>query len=314
MSTSINRPGQTPLLALLGVAAFAVGVGIVSLALAHPHPSTESDAVVDRLVNPTDPGDLGALLDQIASSRVVMVGETHDRYDHHLNQLAVIRGLRERGARLAIGMEYFQRPFQRHLDDFSAGRITEAELLERTEWHQRWRFDVRLYRDLLTYAQQHRIPLVALNAATETVSAVSLGGIGSLDAARRALFPPRIELATGAYRRQLQSTFAMHGDITNSQMQRFLEVQYVWDQTMARTAGDYLTANPDRSLVLLVGSGHLLYDDAIPKRLRRMNPAPQVVLTTDTGWAPPGAEPDHVFAARNVSPSAAGQLAGAALD
>lgn len=313
MSPSTTRPGFHRTLVWLGTVAFATGVGIVSLAPAHPHRSPESDVVINRLVNPTSARDLDALLDQIQTSRVVMVGETHDRYDHHLNQLAVIRGLHERGIPLAIGMEYFQRPFQQHLDDFSAGHIDEARLLERTEWHQRWRFDVRLYRDILSYAQRHRLPLVALNAATETVSAVSNGGIESLDAEHRAFFPPRIELATGAYRRQLQQVFALHGAMPRARMDRFLEVQYVWDHTMARTAGDYLTANPDRTLVLLAGSGHLLHDDAIPQRLRRINPARQAVLVTDTGHMPAGAAPDYVFAATDLSPPASGQVANAEL-
>lgn len=292
-----------------GTAMFALGAGLMSLALAHPHPTPNDGSVVARLVNPADQADIEALVDEVQQARVVMVGETHDRYDHHLNQLAVIRGLHKRGVPVAIGMEYFQRPFQAHLDEFSAGRTTLAQLLARTEWSQRWRFDVRLYQDILTYAQRHGIPLVALNAATETVSAVSTGGIDALDPDRRAGFPPRIELAEGAYRAQLDRMFALHGHMPEAHRERFLQVQYVWDQTMARTAGDYLTANPERTLVLLAGSGHLLHDNAIPARLRRINPAAQAVLVTDTGFMPAGADPDYVFAARDLSVEDRAQMA-----
>ncbi|WP_295882528.1 ChaN family lipoprotein [uncultured Thiohalocapsa sp.] len=301
-----------PAVLIAGMGMFALGAGLMSLALAHPHP--EADTVTAKLVNPADEAQIAALVDAVADHRVVMVGETHDRYDHHLNQLAIIRGLHARGVPVAIGMEWFQRPFQAHLDDFSAGRITLSELLERTEWSSRWRFDVGLYQDILQYAQRHRIPLVALNAATETVSAVSDGGIEGLDAERRALFPPRIELATGAYRTQLERMFAMHGATTPERQERFLQVQYVWDQTMARTAGDYLTANPGRTLVLLAGSGHLLHDNAIPERLRRINPARQSVLVTETGYMPAGAEPDFVFAARDIAVQNDEQVAELNLD
>jgi uncharacterized iron-regulated protein len=290
-----------------GTAMFALGAGLMSLALAHTHPDVRTS--VASLVDPTDQAQVTTLLDELEGSRVVMVGETHDRYDHHLNQLAIIRGLHTRGVPVAIGMEWFQRPFQAHLDDFSAGRINLAELLERTEWSARWRFDVDLYQDILQYAQRHGIPLVALNAATETVSAVSDGGIEGLDAERRSLFPPRIELAEGAYRRQLERMFAMHGATTPERQERFLQVQYVWDQTMARTAGDYLTAHPQRTLVLLAGSGHVLHDDAIPERLRRIHPALQTVVVTDMGYLPAGSEPDYVFAARDLSVEDRGRVA-----
>ncbi len=283
-----------------GLAATLAYIGIASMATAHTHPDTAFETAVSRLVDPSDPADMAALLTRLRDSRVVMIGEHHDRYDHHLNQLAVIQGLHERGVPVAIGMEAFQRPFQRHLDDFSTGLIDEDELLERTEWDQRWRFDVRLYRDILAYAQRHRLPLVALNASTETVAAVSKHGIEALALEARALFPPHIELADGTYRRQLEQAFAMHGHLPKTRLERFLQVQYVWDQTMARTAGDYLTANPDRTLVLLAGSGHLLHDSAIPQRLRRENPARQALLVTESGALPTGTAPDFVFAARDL--------------
>jgi uncharacterized iron-regulated protein len=313
-STADSRTGTWLVAAMAAASMFAAGAGLMSLALAHPNLYVDTNAHVAKLVDPADPEQIDTLLDAIEPSRVIMIGETHDRYDHHLNQLAVIRGLHERGVPLAIGMEYFQRPFQPHLDDFIAGRIGEAELLARSEWDRRWRFDVRLYRDILAYAQRERLPLVALNAASETVSTVSDGGIDALAPRERQLFPPRIELATGAYRQQLERVFALHGSLPEARLQRFLQVQYVWDQTMARTAGEYLTSHPERTLIVLAGSGHLLHDDAIPKRLRRINPARQTVLVTDTGWMPAGARPDHVFAARALTPTDRTQVAGAALN
>jgi uncharacterized iron-regulated protein len=263
-------------------------------------------------IDPADAKAFAAMIDGIADRKVIFIGETHDRYDHHLNQLAVIRALRERGVDIAIGMEQFQRPFQRHLDDFVAGRIDGATLLERTEWKDRWRFDVRLYRDILAYAQREGIPIVALNATTETVRQVSAAGIDSLGKEERELFPERIALASGDYRRQLEAVFAMHGHhMPKHRLQRFMEVQYVWDQTMARSAADHLKANPETTLVVLAGSGHVLHDDAIPARLRRLHPGRQVVLITETGYLPEGATPDYILAARDESAPDTTQLAAA---
>ena len=46
-----------------------------------------------------------ALIDELNLNRVVYVGEIHDRYDHHLTQLAILKALHQRNPRLAIGVE-----------------------------------------------------------------------------------------------------------------------------------------------------------------------------------------------------------------
>ena len=152
-------------------------------------------------VDPEDALSFERLLGKLEGARVVYVGETHDRYDHHLNQLAIIRGLHERGVDLAVGMEFFQEPFQVYLDRYVAGEIGEKALLKKSEYYKRWGYDYRLYRDILTYARASGIPLVALNAPSELVERVSEDGIArSLPGtARRALRVRAFTLARGLH-------------------------------------------------------------------------------------------------------------------
>jgi hypothetical protein len=56
------------------------------------HPEAyEAPGVIDLKTMP----DFGALMEVLKQKRVVFVGETHDRLDHHLNQLEIIRRLYE---------------------------------------------------------------------------------------------------------------------------------------------------------------------------------------------------------------------------
>jgi len=240
------------------------------------------------------------VLDAAAGRRVVFRGEIHDRYDHHVNQLAVIRGLYERGIKLAIGMEAFQAPYQKELDDYVAGRIDEQELLRRTRYYERWRFDFRLYRDVLRYARENRIPVIALNAPSELVEAVSAKGIAGLDARQRAQLPERIAPADKAYEERLRAAFRLHGGLPEDRFRRFMEVQSVWDETMARRAANYLAAHPNTTLAVLVGSAHVLHDAAIPKRLRAREPVSELVIVTSPFQPLPGAKPDFILAAREI--------------
>ena len=81
--------------------------------------------------------DFEALVAKLAEKRVVMIGEVHDRYDHHLNQLELVCRLHRRHANLAIGLEYFQQPFQDPLDAYLDLRIDTPDMLVQTEYFDR---------------------------------------------------------------------------------------------------------------------------------------------------------------------------------
>lgn len=264
-------------------------------------PGTKRPAGEAVLVDPGDPAAVATMLDRLAERRVVHVGEIHDRLDHHENQLLVIRGLRERGVKLAIGVEWFQEPFQRHLDDFLAGRIDEREMLRRTGYYERWKFDYRLYRDILAFAKAQGIPVIALNAPAELVDAVSRNGIAGLSPAERALLPASIAPADPAYEKRLRTAFELHGGLPEERFQRFMEVQSVWDEFMAGRAARFLTEHPDHSLVILAGSAHVLHDSAIPARLRRQVRVSQAVVVTKPFDPLPGVAPDFIFVARDLA-------------
>jgi uncharacterized iron-regulated protein len=107
--------------------------------------SVETTPVLDLGAMP----DLEGIIPRLADKRVVFIGESHNRFDHHLTQLAIIRRLHAIHPRLAIGMEAFQQPFQGILDDYIEGRLSEEEMLRGTEYYTRWRFDYRLYAPIL---------------------------------------------------------------------------------------------------------------------------------------------------------------------
>jgi uncharacterized iron-regulated protein len=224
-----------------------------------------------------------SLIGKLADRRVVMVGETHTRYDHHLQQLAILRGLHQRDPQVALGVEWFQRPAQPHLDDFVAGRISEAEMLERTGYFDRWRFDYRLYRPVIEYARENGIPIIALNAPAELTNRISEVGIAGLSVDEKQTMPD-IDRSNAAYADSLYQFFAQHPGGEKRSFERFLDVQLTWDETMADTAARYLRENPGRRMVVMAGSGHIAYRWGIPDRLQRRLPeAAMATVVFDDG-------------------------------
>ena len=222
--------------------------------------------------------DLAAIIPQLADNRVIFVGEAHTEYAHHLNQLAIIQGLQEKGIDLAIGMEYFQQPFQQSLDDYVAGKITEKELLAKSQYFKRWGYDFRMYEPILKYARDKGIPLIALNVPTETVKKVSQSGLAGLTKQERAEIPQDLDRSNSAYRTFLESVFKDHPRTIKSNFEYFYEVQLLWDEGMAARAARYLQENPSRALVVLAGMDHVQYGFGIPDRLTRRLPVSRAIV------------------------------------
>ncbi|MBI4496101.1 MAG: ChaN family lipoprotein [Deltaproteobacteria bacterium] len=222
--------------------------------------------------------NLPPIIDQVADRKIVYVGESHDQFSHHLVQLEVIRRLHDQGRKIAVGMEMFQRPFQSVLDDYIGGRIDEREMLRRTEYFRRWRFDYNLYRPILQFARAKKIPVMALNIPQEIVEKVSREGLDSLSAEEKRSVPAQMDFSDGSYRERLHQVFQAHRDLGVKDFNFFHQAQILWDETMAESVADYLSGHPEYQMVVLAGSGHLAFGSGIPRRAARRNGFSYVIL------------------------------------
>ncbi|MFQ6021515.1 MAG: ChaN family lipoprotein [Acidiferrobacterales bacterium] len=215
--------------------------------------------------------DLDTIIPRLAEQQVVFIGEIHDRFDHHLAQLEIIRALHAIHDNLVIAVEYFQAPFQRYLDAYVAGDVDEKTLLKETEYFSRWGFDYRLYRPIIEYARKHGIPLIALNLPAEISRKVARSGLDGLNDKERGQIPREIDRSDDAYRERLRSVFEKHRQQNTSltNFDYFVQAQLLWDEAMAEHAANYLRRHPTQHMVILAGNGHLLYGAGIPRRLMR---------------------------------------------
>jgi len=217
-----------------------------------------------------DPGNLqqlDELTGKLAENRAIFIGEVHDRLDHHQNQLLIIKSLYALNPDLAIGVEYFQQPFQSYLDDYIAGRIDEREMLRKTEYFKRWKLDYRLIQPIIAYAREKHIPLLALNVSDEIHNKVFKGGMKSLDSLELAQIPDDILPASAHYLQRLKSIYSSHPPSNN--FDTFVEGVLLWDEYMADNAAHYLKAHPRSRMVVLAGMVHVMYGDGIPERVNR---------------------------------------------
>jgi len=258
---------------------------LVILSAISVYTHAESTPVVERSVETAEASlpveaspvlDLNAfstmeqIIPALADKRVVFIGEQHTRYDHHLTQLEIIRRLHALHPQLAIGMEMFQQPFQRYLDEYVAGSIDEQAMLRATEYFRRWGMDYRLYAPILRYAREHRLPLIALNVPKELTHEVAHAGLDGLSDEHRQQLPADIAPADEAYRQRIKEVFDLHPkEEGHENFEHFLQAQLLWDEAMAERAAAYLEEHPDHQLVVIAGNQHLAWGSTIPQRLQR---------------------------------------------
>ncbi|MEW6488506.1 MAG: ChaN family lipoprotein [Thermodesulfobacteriota bacterium] len=220
--------------------------------------------------------ELGAYL---AAFPVVYVGETHDNVESHAVQLAVLQEVAARfPGRIAVGLEMLQRPSQEGVDRWLRGEMDEVSFLKL--WQENWGPNTYpYYREILEFARENRIPLLALNAERELRRALARTPPEELEPELRERLP-EMDLDDPYYRDFMGGIFGGHDGGTDMQ-EGFLRAQVLWDETMAETAAAYLLG-PGRGnrLVVFAGGNHVRHGFGIPRRLFRRVPLPYVILDT----------------------------------
>ena len=253
----------------------AAGVFVLLLfAMACAPVKTEDETVQGENVLP----EVSAIFNELDNFRVVLVGERHDRLDHHVIQLEVVKYLYSSSPAIAIGLEFFQQPFQSVLDDYVNGEINEQQMLAKSEYFSRWGYDYRLYAPIMRYARKNQIPLVALNVPAEISRKTARSGLESLDKDEQRFVPEDLDREVPGYRERIKQSFEMHGEAFQGKLDNFVEAQMLWDEGMANRAAMYLRENPARQMIVLAGSGHVGYRDGIPDRLERRIHSPVVTV------------------------------------
>ncbi len=231
----------------------------------HPH--------ILRVVDDTVIG-FEDLLNDLAADRVVFFGEYHDHLGHHNAQLELIRGLHQKGLKVAVGLEMFRRSNQYALDRWVDGQVTEEEFLPifRANWKM-WRG----YAEIFRYARDEGIRMIGLNISREITGQVARSGVASLSGEHLEVLGGVSCEISEEYQNYIRTAMGNHAD-NGTSFKNFCEAQLVWDISMARNLSDFLSENPDTTVVVLAGAVHA-WKHGIPAQLQQFVTAPtQVIL------------------------------------
>ena len=220
-----------------------------------------------------DPITFAQLLNDLDTTRVIFIGESHDQIEHHQIQLRMIHALVAKGKDVVIGMEMFEGSQQPTLDRWSQGLLTEEEFLKEVQWDTTWGMDYELYKDILDEAKSHHLKVRGLNAPRDLVKKVAENGIDGLSSEDRRRLP-EMDLTNRQHRAYIASVYIGHEKRSGKDFKNFYEAQCLWDEGMAESLSEFLKSSQaeGRFVLVFAGSGHIVFDFGIPKRLYRRIP------------------------------------------
>lgn len=217
----------------------------------------------------------------IKEADIIYIPEEHTSESDHRFQLDVIKHMYTKGYKFVIGMEMFQQSFQKYLDDYVDGKISEEEMLEKSQYRKRWGYEPSLYSSIWRFAKERGIKLYALNVPSELLEEVRRYGVQKVESP---IIPKPLIQQKEEEKEYLLEVLKSHPKVDEKS---FLEVQNLWDNVMAYAIVRIIRENPNTKVVVLAGKGHIgKMDVGIPYRVKNLDPSLRQVILTSKNCAP----------------------------
>lgn len=248
----------------------------LELEVGDPARRDQKAALVLDAITDTRTGELLSpeeLAEELASARIVLVGESHTDINFHRVQLRIIQALRQAGRTVLVGLEMYPYTKQEFLDNWVEGRYTEEGFLDLSDWYESWGYHWNYYRDIFLYSRQHGVPMYALNTPRDVIAAVRKQGLENLTEEQREHLPPEVDTESDEHFELFKAFFddddEFHASMSDEQWRSMFEAQCSWDATFGYNALQVLESHedPQTVLVILVGSGHTAYDLGIQRQV-----------------------------------------------
>lgn len=214
--------------------------------------------------------DYREMMQDLARQDVVFVGEMHNCPVTHWLERRMLQSLYEiNGSRTAVGMEMLEADCQLIVDEYQQGLITT----ERFEAEARlWPNYSTDYEPLVSFAHEHRLPLIATNVPRRYANAVKNHGLQWLDSlseeARRYLPPLPIDYQDNEQADEAFGLMAMMGKNKSANSAWMGQSQALKDATMAWNIAQCKTGK----LVHFNGNYHTDSGSGIITYLRQYRP------------------------------------------
>lgn len=227
--------------------------------------------------------DFDALITRVSSADVVFFGEQHDDPETHRVEFGLLDAIARSGRPVILSLEMFERDAQPLLNDYLAGRVSEADFLAKSRPWDRYITD---YRPMVELAKAKGWPVIASNIPRPMASAVGRKGLAALDTLtpnERLWAAKDIQCPEDAYRVRFMDTMRGHGaggaapapgdTLPTAAANRFYFAQCIKDETMAESIVEARSGAGNNAIIVHYdGAFHSDYRQGTVDRVRRRAP------------------------------------------
>jgi uncharacterized iron-regulated protein len=231
------------------------------------------------------------LVERVASADVVFFGEQHDDPETHRVEFGLLDALGRSGRPVILSLEMFERDAQPLLNDYLAGRVSEADFLAKSRPWERYITD---YRPMVELAKVKGWTVVASNVPRPLASAVGRKGLAALDTLtpnERGWAAKDIQCPDDAYRTRFMDTMRGHGSggaapapgdtLPTTVANRFYYAQCIKDETMAESIVESRQRASGNAIVVHYdGAFHSDYAQGTVARVKRRSPDLRMTVIT----------------------------------
>jgi uncharacterized iron-regulated protein len=216
---------------------------------------------LDRIfnTNTNSESSFAQLIHELGLKRIVMIGESHTNQHHHDVQLEVIKGLTEAGKPVVLVLEMFNPRQNAALAAWSSGLTDPDTFMQQTDYLTTWSHNYRYYKAIFDYAREKHLSMYGVNIERKYPSKIGRGGLGRLSKDELLALP---EIDTSDIEHQFLIKVMMQGMNARipNQFRHLYQAQSLWDAAMGEGTIKAAKKHPEAVVVLLAGSGHVVYN------------------------------------------------------
>ena len=290
------------ILRILMTALFCAGAIAVS-ATASEHPAADPAApplpwqVLDGRTGTSVPFE--DWITMLAEQDVVYLGEEHRNRWHIEAAIKIATALLARNRPPALALEMFGWDGQAGLNRYLSGSQSIRDVfLQESRWEQNWGGPYEEYEPLVAFAQEHGLPVLALNPPLPLVRLVARQGLAvarQADVMARWRMQDETFEENPAYRETIVKQLRLcHGGLPEEAYARMYDASLFRDEGMAKTISAWLQTGRPTPVLSYTGGGHIQYRLPVPNRVaRRVGETRPPKQATIYLAAINPAEPDH---------------------